>query len=475
MFSIVPNESSDTTPATNSENGDRLPDAANENTAAATDDDASPHMSSCSMGDFILVTGGLGYIGSHTTLELMKAGYNVVVVDNLANSFASVRWRIQALAAQHCEILGIPTPKLVCHELDYQSASMRLVLEQYMCIDDKAIFDGDMACSDSFEDKPNRRSHINGVIHFAAHKSVEESIKDPLAYYDNNVCGMVGFVRLLDEFNIRNFVFSSSATVYGSKANSGRPMQEDDIIHHPITECATTADGPDGSPASGTAVVREPTVEGLTCPYARTKYFSEAILADVARSDCRWNIVALRYFNLAGSDPSGLLGENGRKPPKNLFPVLAEAMTGQRPALAVFGTDWPTRDGTAVRDYIHVTDVARGHIAALGLGDDFCCNSTNQGFRVYNLGSGSGTSVMEILNSVAVAAGRPVPIQWSPRRTGDVAVCIASTAKAAEELGWTPRETITQSARDWWNSLQKMHKIPKGKGNETLLSALATA
>jgi UDP-glucose 4-epimerase len=456
------------TPATSSDYGETATDALNDTTAAAAIEEVRSHLPPCSKDDFILVTGGLGYIGSHTTLELMKAGYNIIIVDNLANSFASVRWRIQSLAAQHCNALGQETPKLVHHELSYQSPTMRLLLEQYVLPDGHDILAVDIAGSGaaplSSGDGFNRRSRITGVIHFAAHKSVEESISDPLAYYDNNVCGLVGLIRLLAEFNIRNFVFSSSATVYGSKASAGRPMHEDDVIHHPTAHAAGPADGHDSNKSDGVAEVREPTVEGLTCPYARTKYFCEAILADVARSDPRWHIVALRYFNPAGCDPSGLLGENGRKPPKNLFPALAEVMAGQRPALAVFGTDWPTRDGSAVRDYVHVVDVARGHIAALGLGGSSSGGGNgDQTFRVYNLGSGTGTSVLEIVASVAAAARRPVPVQWSPRRPGDVAVCVASTARAAEELGWYPRETIAQSARDWWNSLQKMHKIPQGK------------
>ncbi|KAH8883160.1 UDP-glucose 4-epimerase [Thozetella sp. PMI_491] len=420
-----------------------------------------------SKDDFILVTGGLGYIGSHTVLELMKTGYNVVIVDNLANSFASVRWRIQSLAAQHCESLGLPTPKLILHELSYQSPAMRLLLEQYVREDEPELLAADIKDSNLLpgsSDDLNQRSRITGVIHFAAYKCVEESISDPLSYYDNNVCGLVGLIRLLGEFDIRNFVFSSSATVYGSKANAGRPMEEDDVIHHPTSEAIVSTPEDCEKPGNDNVPAKEPGVEGLTCPYARTKYFCEAILADVARSDPRWRIVALRYFNPTGCDPSGLLGESSRIPPKNLFPVIAEVLAGQRPALAVFGSDWPTRDGTPIRDYVHVVDVARGHIAAIGSGS----GSNDKTFRVYNLGSGTGISVLEIIDSVSTAARRSVPVEWSPRRPGDVASCIASTVKAAEELGWFPRESIVQSARDWWNALEKMQRIPKAEESNVI-------
>ncbi|KAK3314061.1 hypothetical protein B0H66DRAFT_523431 [Apodospora peruviana] len=415
------------TPATGSENGDAIPFTTDHVVSKLRDQLPRP----AAADEFILVTGGLGYIGSHTALELMKEGYNVVLVDNLANCFASTRWRIQHLAAQHCEAQGQPTPQLRFHKLSYQNPAMRVVLEQYdsssnlpenpdLMLDPNHVVDED-------DDAPQPRSQITGVIHFAAYKSVSESIDNPLDYYDNNVCGLVSFIRLLGEFNIRNFIFSSSATVYGSKANAEKPLQEDDVMHHPTRS----------------------NVEGLTCTYARTKYFSEAILADVARSDHRWRIVALRYFNPVGCDPSGLLGETPRTQATNLFPVVAEVLAGKRPALSIFGQDWPTRDGTAIRDYIHVADIARGHVAALFTGSE-------KPFRTYNLGSGTGTSVLEIVDSLEAVAKRPVPVKWTGRRAGDVGFCVASTTRAEEELGWRPRETIAQSARDLWNYICKM-------------------
>ena len=457
-------ETPGSTPNTGSENGDAAPFGPEGVTMATTIDKLRRQLPLPAKDGFILVTGGLGYIGSHTALELMKEGYNVIIVDNLSNSFASTRWRIQHLAAQHCKAQGRSTPQLHFHRLDYQNTPMmRLVLEQYCAWPYGNHFakEPDAICSQTLlgsshgdgsdsaqlnSASPCSRSQISGVIHFAAYKSVEESISNPLGYYDNNVCGFVGFIGLLAEFDIRSFIFSSSATVYGSKANAEKPLREDDVIHRA------------GYCSEKHAVV-EPSVEGLTCTYARTKYFCEAILADVARADPQWRIVALRYFNPVGCDPSGLLGETPRTKPTNLFPIIGEVLRGARPALSVFGQDWPTRDGTAIRDYIHVADIARGHVAALAGGYNRDWAGAGEAFRTYNLGSGTGTSVLEIVNSLEEAAQRPVPIEWTGRRAGDVGFCIASTTRAKEELGWQPRETIAQSARDLWNHTQKWHRI----------------
>ncbi|KYK60819.1 UDP-glucose 4-epimerase [Drechmeria coniospora] len=274
-----------------------------------------PPMSSGVGGNFILVIGGLGFIGSHTTLELLKAGYNVVIVDNLSNSFETVFSRIQGLASKHYHGTGRSVPALCFHKLDYRSKAMKHLLEMYSV----AVFKP----AASAEEGPRlvRQSRISGVIHFAAFKSVSESIAKPIQYYQNNVCGLVDFVELLGKHNIRNFVFSSSATVYGTKADLGRPLREEDVVHHP--ESYVNDDGD--------VTVAEPLVSGLQSPYARTKYFCEAILADIAQSDPDWRIV----------------------------------LTGARKELDVFGTDWDTRDGTPVRDFIHVSDVARGHVAAI--------------------------------------------------------------------------------------------------------------
>lgn len=292
------------------------------------------------------------------------------------------------------------------------------------------------------------RSRITGVIHFAAFKSVSESIDKPLAYYNNNVCGLVSLLELLEKFSIRNFIFSSSATVYGAKANAGVRLREEDLVHHPETY---------HDAETNTSVSVEPTVAGLTCPYGRTKYMAEAILADLAQADDRWCITALRYFNPVGCDPSGLLGENPRNVPTNLYPVITQVLTGDRPALNVFGTDWDTRDGSAVRDFVHVLDVARGHIAALRPAPTTTSTTATRrpAFRAYNLGSGNGTTVFEAVQSLEQAAGKAIPLSHQGRRAGDVGVCVASNTRAQAELGWTPSESITQCAVDLWNFVSK--------------------
>lgn len=394
--------------------------------------DTSPSQSD--FPNYILVIGGLGYIGSHTVLELLREGYNVIIVDNLSNSYESVLHKIKKLIRQHCLAKNASVPLLHFHRFDYRSRSMRFLLESY----------ADLATpTPGKEDHRNLlyRSRITGVIHFAAYKSVADSIRKPLQYYKNNVSGLVSLLELLDQYNIRNFIFSSSATVYGSKASLGAPLREEDLIHHPeniINERGVT-----------TSI--QPVVSGLTCPYARTKYFSEAILADLAAADSRWHIVALRYFNPVGGDPSGLLGENPRTTPTNLYPVLAQVLTGERPALDIFGADWSTRDGTAIRDFIHVLDVARGHIDALRP----CVEVAESGFRAYNLGSGTGTTVLEAVRSLETAANMSIPLQWVERRPGDVGICVASTDRAERELGWRPRESIAQCAADLWNFVQR--------------------
>ncbi|KAK1753915.1 hypothetical protein QBC47DRAFT_453078 [Echria macrotheca] len=377
---------------------------------------------------FILVIGGLGYIGSHTVIELLREGYNVIIVDNLSNSYSTVLNNITTLAESHCRARSLPVPLIHFHRLDYRSRAMSLLLESYS--------DLVMTIDATGTQRMTYVSRITGVIHFAAYKSVLDSITRPLHYYQNNVCGLVSLLQRLDHHGIHNFIFSSSATVYGARASSGKPLREEDVIHHP-----------EQTP-SGT--ILQPAVTGLTCPYARTKYFSEAILADTATSNPSWRIVALRYFNPVGCDPSGLLGETPRAEATNLYPVIAQVLTGARASLDVFGTDWKTRDGTAIRDFIHVLDVARGHISALAWNED-----KGGGFRAFNLGSGSGTTVMEAVRSLEQASGREISMARAGRRPGDVGVCIASTDRARRELGWSPRESIAQCAADLWNFVRK--------------------
>ncbi|KAK3682048.1 hypothetical protein B0T22DRAFT_501572 [Podospora appendiculata] len=393
--------------------------------------------------EFILVIGGLGYIGSHTVLELLREGHNVLIIDNLSNSYESVMHNIQILTASHCKQKGVPVPLLHFHRLDYRSRSMRLLLESYSNLV--------MTINAAGQQTMTYRSRIVGVIHFAAHKSVVESITTPLQYYQNNVCGLVSLLQTLDQYGIYNFIFSSSATVYGAKANQGLPLREEDLVHHPESYIDK----------SGHSVVLQPSVTGLSSPYARTKYFAEAILADVAAANPAWRIVALRYFNPVGCDPSGLLGESPRGEATNLYPVLTQVLMGARPRLNVFGSDWATRDGTAIRDFIHVLDVARGHISALAWNDR--AKRHDNSFRAFNLGSGNGATVLEAVQSLEAVAGREIPLSWTGRRPGDVGSCVASTERARTELGWSPRENLVQCAADLWNFVRKAGLDSTGK------------
>lgn len=366
-----------------------------------------------------MVIGGLGYIGSHTTLELLKEGYNVIVVDDLSNCFENVLDRIRLLADDYCRNNGLMLPSLRFHKLDYKSAAMHRLFATYNA----------------------RRSIISGVIHFAAFKSVSESIDNPLAYYKNNVGGLVDLLLTIQSNGIKNFVFSSSATVYGSKANEGKPLNEQDLIH--FDEVTTDS--------QGNQVVRPNGTLGLTSPYGRTKYFSEAILADMARADPTMRITALRYFNPVGCHESGLLREDPRQKPTNLFPVIASVIKGQKSTLEIFGSDWDTRDGTAIRDFIHVVDLAKGHVAALAaVRDD---PSRFNAFEVFNLGTGNGMSVAEVVDSFEKASNIKVPAIRAPRRKGDVGSCTAATKCAEKELGWTAAKGVDECCRDTWKAL----------------------
>jgi len=393
-------------------------------------DDVTVEPLDISDASYILVVGGLGYIGSHTTLELLKAGYNVVVVDDLSNAFRDVLDRIEYLAAEFCRSNNKPVSSLKFHEADYKSPVMKSILSTY------SSKNPDMSLLDPFLNQAPSR--IKGVIHFAAFKSVEESINNPIPYYLNNVCGMVSFLSLLQEFGIMNFVFSSSATVYGSKANQGYPLREEHCVH----EEETYRD------ENGVQQKAEPGVSGLTSPYGKTKWMCETILADVAKSDPRWAITALRYFNPVGCHESGLLGEDPRQTPTNLVPIVIRVLTGANPTLKVFGTDYETADGTAIRDFIHVVDLARGHIAALSAAADGRIRET---FRTYNLGTGTGHSVREIVKSMETASSRAVPIQEVGRRPGDVGSCVAGIGRASRELGWTSAKTLDDCTTDVWN------------------------
>jgi UDP-glucose 4-epimerase len=376
--------------------------------------------------DYVMVVGGLGYIGSHTALELLKANYNVLIIDNLANAFESALQKIRKLADEHHARIGTNMPSLMFSKLDYRSSHMRTILGRY-------------AVRDPYS---TRLSHIKSVIHFAAHKSVEESISNPLDYYQNNVCGLVNLLILLEDFGIHNFVFSSSATVYGLEAEKGQQLREEDLVHHNEEEVSTL----------GHIKRLVPGARGLTSPYGRSKYFSEAILADLALANPSWRITALRYFNPVGSEPTGLLGENPRHKPTNLFPVISEVLKGSRPVLQVFGADWEgSRDGTPVRDFIHVVDLARGHVAALAAAEN-----RQHAFRAYNLGTGKGSTVAEVIDSMQRASGRSIPVEYVGRRPGDVGYCVAATTRATKELNWQTERSLLECAEDTWRCLESL-------------------
>ncbi len=323
----------------------------------------------------VLVTGGCGYIGSHTVVELQKNGFDVVIVDNLSNSKEAVLDRIQ-------QITGT---KPTFYKVDMtDKAALRGVFEK-----------------EKFSD----------VIHFAGLKAVGESVRKPLEYYRNNLDSTMNLLELMREFGVKNIVFSSSATVYGNPATV------------PITE-----DFP------------------LSCtnPYGQTKLMIEYILKDLYKADASFNIALLRYFNPIGAHPSGLIGEDPNGIPNNLVPYITQVAVGKLERLNVFGNDYPTRDGTGVRDYIHVVDLAKGHLAALKKLSENC------GLVIYNLGTGNGYSVLEVLNAFSETVGRPLPYVIAPRRAGDIAECYADPTKAYKELGWKAELDLKRMAEDSW-------------------------
>jgi UDP-glucose 4-epimerase len=327
------------------------------------------------MAGRILVTGGAGYIGSHTVVELLQSGFEVVVLDNLANSSPEALRRVEA-------ITGRPAP-LVVGDLRDEVLLRRLL--------DEHSFDA--------------------AIHFAGLKAVGESAEKPLAYYDNNVAGTVTLLRCLDAARVRRLVFSSSATVYGD---------------------------PESVP------IREDSRTGPTNPYGRTKWMIEFILQDLAAADPRWAIGNLRYFNPVGAHPSGRIGEDPQGMPNNLMPFVAQVAVGRRERLSVYGGDWPTPDGTGVRDYIHVVDLAQGHLAALRRLFDA------PGAWTVNLGTGRGYSVLDMVAGFEKACGRPIPYKIVARRPGDIASCYADPAQAELLLGWRAKLGIEAMCADGW-------------------------
>jgi UDP-glucose 4-epimerase len=324
----------------------------------------------------VIVTGGAGYIGSHTCLELLKAGYQVTVIDNLCNSSRKSLHRVEELTGK----------SLAFFEVDLLDAG-RL----------HGVFDRTPAAS--------------AVIHFAGLKAVGESVAKPWLYYHNNLVATLNLCRVMAERQVTDIVFSSSATVYGDPASV--PIRED----FPLS---------------------------CTNPYGRTKLMIEDILRDLQKADPQWNVILLRYFNPVGAHVSGRIGEDPNGIPNNLVPYIAQVAVGKLPELSVFGNDYPTPDGTGVRDYIHVVDLALGHLKALEKLRD------RPGTAIYNLGTGRGYSVLEMVAAFARASGRQIPYRIAPRRPGDIARCYADPSLAGQELGWQARLGIEEMCADSW-------------------------
>lgn len=323
----------------------------------------------------VLVTGGAGYIGSHTVLELLNEGHQVIVVDNLSNSSKEALNRVKKITGK----------ELTFYEEDLLNKSSI-----------QAIFS---------------KNDIDSVIHFAGFKAVGESVAKPLSYYQNNITSTLYLCEIMKEYGVKNIVFSSSATVYG------------DPEEVPITE---------DFPLSATN------------PYGRTKLFIEYILKDLHIADDSWNIALLRYFNPVGAHKSGLIGEDPNDIPNNLMPYISQVAVGKLEKLSVFGDDYPTHDGTGVRDYIHVIDLALGHIKALEKLDE------KPGLVIYNLGTGKGSSVLDMVKAFEKASGKNVPYRITDRRPGDIAECYADPSKAEKELGWKAEYGIEEMCEDTW-------------------------
>lgn len=325
----------------------------------------------------LLVTGGAGYIGSHTCLQLLGAGHQVTILDNFSNSSKIAIKRMEALSEQNINVI----------EGDVR---------------DRALLD-----------KLFNTNKITGVIHFAGLKAVGESAEQPLSYYQNNVAGTLTLLEAMEQAGVRSFVFSSSATVYGDPETL------------PITELAPRS---------------------ATNPYGQTKLMCEHILEDLYKANPQWRIALLRYFNPVGAHISGQIGEDPQGIPNNLMPFISQVATGKREQLAVFGDDYNTTDGTGVRDYIHVEDLAAGHLAAL----NYLAEQQTGLLETVNLGTGQGISVLEMVRAFEAASGQPVPYSIQPRRTGDVASCYADASKAQQLLGWHASKGVKEMCIDAW-------------------------
>ena len=326
----------------------------------------------------VLLPGGAGYIGSHTAVELLNSGKEIVIIDNFSNSKAEVLEKIKKITGKDFKF----------YEMDYR---------------DKEKLE-----------KVFTENNIEAVLNFAGYKAVGESVQKPIEYYDNNINGALELLEVMKKHNVKKFIFSSSATVYG----------DPEVI--PITEECKTG--------------------GTTNPYGTTKLFIEQILKDTYASDNTWDICILRYFNPVGAHESGLIGEEPQGIPNNLMPYVVRVAAGILPQLSVFGNDYNTPDGTGVRDYIHVVDLAKGHVLALKK-----LEKENKGLFIYNLGTGTGYSVLDMVKAFEKATGKEVPYKIAPRRSGDIATCYANPKKAKEELGWEATKTLEDMCRDSWN------------------------
>ena len=325
----------------------------------------------------ILVTGGMGYIGSHTCVELLNLGMEVVIVDNLANSNPEVMNRVETITGKRPAFYELD----VCDE-----AALSKVFDEHA---------------------------IDCVIHFAGMKAVGESVSMPERYYSNNLGSTLTLCRVMAAHNVKRIIFSSSATVYSGDNEM------------PLRETSKTGN--------------------CTNPYGWTKYMGEQILRDIAFADKEWSVVLLRYFNPIGAHASGLIGEDPKGKPNNLMPFISQVAVGRRERLSIFGNDYNTHDGTGVRDYIHVVDLAKGHVAAIGYAME------HAGTEVFNLGTGTGYSVLDMVNAFVKVNKVPVPYEITERRPGDLATCYADPAKSREKLGWVAEKNLEDMCRDTWN------------------------
>ena len=333
----------------------------------------------------ILVTGGAGFIGSHTSVELLNAGREIVIIDNFSNSKPEVLDNIKKITGKDFKFYNI----------NY--------------LDRKEL------------EKVFKENKIEAVLNFAGYKAVGESVKKPLEYYENNISGALVLLETMKKYGVKKFIFSSSATVYG----------EPERI--PITEDCK--------------------IGGTTNPYGTTKLFIEQILQDLYKSDNTWNIAILRYFNPVGAHESGLIGEEPQGIPNNLMPYIVRVASGELEQLSVFGNDYDTPDGTGVRDYIHVVDLAKGHLKALEK-----LEKEQQGIYIYNLGTGIGYSVLDMVKAFEEATGKKVNYKIAPRRAGDIAMCYSNPEKAKKELSWEATKTLKDMCQDSWRYIQNQNK-----------------